>query len=53
MQLEHEWVFWYDDRKVKKKFFCCLFLKGLQKGMTTEDYENSIRSLGKFGTIQV
>jgi hypothetical protein len=53
LQLEHEWVFWYDDRKVIVSKCDLLTSKGLQKGMTTEDYENSIRNIGKFGTIQV
>lgn len=40
-ELEHEWAFWYDDTR------------GLSKGMTTYDFENSMKTLGKFKTVQV
>jgi hypothetical protein len=39
LALEHEWVFWYDDK--------------LPKGMSTDRYESAVKSLGKFATVQV
>jgi hypothetical protein len=39
--LEHTWVFWYDDRSALKDV------------MTAQDYENAIKNLGKFATVQV
>eukprot|EP01114_Cavostelium_apophysatum_P019000 TRINITY_DN5992_c0_g1_i1.p1 TRINITY_DN5992_c0_g1~~TRINITY_DN5992_c0_g1_i1.p1 ORF type:complete len:402 (-),score=88.28 TRINITY_DN5992_c0_g1_i1:46-1251(-) len=35
--LEHEWVFWYDVK--------------VAQGMSTSDYQNTIKVLGKFATI--
>jgi translation initiation factor 4E len=38
LSLEHEWVLWYDE--------------GSPKGQSHADYENSMKRLGSFATIQ-
>ena len=39
LPLEHTWVFWYDDK--------------LPYEMTLSNYEDSVKSLGKFASVQV
>lgn len=39
LQLEYEWVFWYDERT-------------LRKGMTERAYESNVKRLGKFATVE-